>query len=491
MKFEKLTVAVAATLFVLATLSEGVAANANTATKANSTAKKSTAKKSVTKKSPAKNSTTKQAKATTKKRATTLAKRSTAPTKKTTLSQIPGVKVAAVSPTAVDSVMSRSSIAPSPSASVQTSIPAAAVTTPVASNSTGSVGFTIGSDSNVDPDKTQVKATYFMINPALGYKNGGFSGNVAATLKDFSEQEKSNLYKQNEVTGSLGYKLSFTEKFSATSTLSGIYHDEMSPDYIEGTNGTPNDEGMPVRFTEAKFDQKLELKTGALTTTAGGSAASRNYTSPWTDFSDDVSETRIYEKDYNQYVGYASFTVGATPWLDLSLKPSVTHTNYTDRDGRQPWGQAGGETNPFNAGKMETINSALGFETAFKIGKSTITPVGSIGEVSDEALGAEDHSYYTVGLKASLVLHPGTSLTITPSITHKRANYDNWTSGIDNGEKRRDVETMGGIAASIKIAKNLGLAANYNLNREWSNKSTDTTENYEQEIASSTLTYSF
>ena len=130
--------------------------------------------------------------------------------------------------------------------------------------------------------------------------------------------------------------------------------------------------------------------------------------------------------------------------------------------------------------------------TLFKFGNSSITPKFLVGQVADQALGALDDNHSGIGLSSSLVLDQATKLTLTPNVMYTRTEYDNWTDSVLPGSsnKRIDNDISGGIAASIQLAKNIGVGMGYTITKERSNLD-DGSENYRQEIVSSTLTLSF
>ncbi|MCB0350859.1 MAG: hypothetical protein KDD38_06730 [Bdellovibrionales bacterium] len=361
----------------------------------------------------------------------------------------------------------------------------------------GSVNFTAGKDSNIDPDKTSIKGTYFQIDPTLSFKSGNWSGSFGASIKDFAEQDQSDLFKQSEATASTSYTTKISNITTSTTTVKGLYHDEKWPDYINATSGvTPgydldgNTQSMAIRYGELSIEQKLGFDFGKVNTEIGGSAKRRDSFSLFSDFAPDIFGAKPYEKDYTDLIAFAKITVAAADFLDLSLRPQIKQTKYDEREGRLTNGTPPGFeiTNPL----YELISSEVAFDIGFKFGKSNITPTAVIGQQSDEAMGAEDNTFYGFGLNSKLVLHEATQLTLTPNIMYKKISYSNWTAGTPSyDEKRVDDETTTGVTASIQVAKNFALGAAYNMTLEKSNKFEDTSENYRQEIVSSTLTFNF
>lgn len=357
----------------------------------------------------------------------------------------------------------------------------------------GSVDFTMGKDSNIDPDKTKVEGSFFQINPKLNFKAGNWEGSFGASIKDFAKQDQSDLYKQNEATAQGSYTAKISKITTSTTTLSALYHDEKWPDYINtgsGYDSEGNTQSMAIRYSDISLQQKLGFNFGSLSSELGGSLKHRDSYSLYSDFAPDIFGAKPFEKDYNELTAFGKLTLAAASFLDLSLKPSIKQTKYDEREGRLTDGTAGGIAT--SSPLYELINSEVAVDAAFKFSESNITPTALVGQQSDKANGAEDTSYYGFGLSSTLVLHKGTKLTLTPNIMYKKINYDNWIKAVQPvNEKRVDDETSTGVNASIQLAKNFGIGAGYSMVREKSNIVTDTSENYRQEIVSSSLTFNF
>lgn len=364
---------------------------------------------------------------------------------------------------------------------------------------TGGVNFTYGHDSNIDPDKTNENANFVLVEPKVSYKNGGFSASAGAGIRDYADQEKSNQFKQTEAKADVGYTFDINNIANSTTTVAVLYHDERWPDYINGPDLNGVDHGMPIRYVETTLSEKLGFNLGILKLEAGGSYAHRDALNLYSDFAPDIFGEKKLEKDYDEISGFGKATLSAGQYVDFSLRPLIKQTKYTEREGRLSSGHVAGlaQRTPL----YELITSELGFDIAFKYKSSNITPKAIIGQVSDEALGAEDQSYYGYGIAANLVLYEPLKLTITPNAMYKKIKYDNWVSTgydssalptfIENGEKRLEDEVSTGVTASIMATKNFGVNLAYAMIKETSNLKDDSSENYRQEVISSTLVFTF
>lgn len=365
---------------------------------------------------------------------------------------------------------------------------------------TGGVNLTYGSDSNIDPDKSYINANYVLLEPKVAYKNGGWSASAAAGIRDYANQDYSNKFKQTDAKADAGYSFNINNIANSATTVALAYHDERWPDYINGPDFNGVDHGMSIRYVETTISEKLGFNLGNLFKfDIGGSFAHRDALNPYTDYSPDIFIEKKLERDYDEISGFGKATLSAGEYVDFSLNPLIKQTKYTEREGRQPSGHVTGVIG--RAPLYELITSELGLDIALKYKSSNITPKAIIGQVSDEAFGAEDQSYYGYGVAANLVLYEPLKLTITPNAMYRKIKYDNWTSAgydsldtpmfLENGAKRIDDEIITGVSASIMATKNLGVSLAYNMIKETSNMVLDTSENYRQEVISSTLIFVF
>ena len=152
---------------------------------------------------------------------------------------------------------------------------------------TGSVEFTMARDSNVNPSNVDTKATSYQIAPSLSFKSGNFGASISATIKDYAEQQQSDMFKQNEAKANMTYTANLTKTATSTSAISGVFLDERSPDYIglhDWDANNPEDRGMPVRYADSKFEQKLGFNFESIQTELGGSVRHRDALSLYSDF---------------------------------------------------------------------------------------------------------------------------------------------------------------------------------------------------------------
>jgi hypothetical protein len=368
-----------------------------------------------------------------------------------------------------------------------------ATATPAKSNVEGSVAFTVGKDSNIDPDKSKIRATFFQIDPTVKLKTGNLTTSLGASIKDFGDQQQSDTLSQNEAKIDLTYKGQLSKIVTSTSTIAALYHDERWPDFMGGTANTPADKGMPIRYSDTSFTQKLGLKPGGtITSEIGGKILHRNGLSPYTDFAADILQKRYFERDYNEMSAFGKLAWAPNTHLEIALNPLLKQIKFLNRDGKQPDGATGGTL--ARAPKYELITSELGLNFGIKFGQSNITPKAVVGQIADKSMGAEDQNYVGVGLSSALVLDAKTELTVSPSVMYKKNTYDNWTKGVVTAlpaGTRIDHEISTGVEASVKFTKNLGLNLAYNFMQERSNISGDGSENYNQEIVTSALKLEF
>lgn len=368
-----------------------------------------------------------------------------------------------------------------------------ATTTPAKSSVVGSVAFTVGKDSNIDPDKSNIRATFFQIDPTVKLKTGNLTTSLGASIKDFGDQQQSDTLSQNEAKIDLTYKGQLSKIVTSTSTIAALYHDERWPDFMGGTANTPADKGMPIRYADSSFTQKLGLNPGgSITSEIGGKILHRNGLSPYTDFASDILQKRYFERDYNEMSAFGKLAWSPNSHLEIALNPLLKQIKYLNRDGKQPDGATGGTL--ARAPKYQLITSELGLDFGIKFGQSNITPKAVVGQIADKSMGAEDQNYVGVGLSSALVLDAKTELTVSPSVMYKKNTYDNWTKGVISAlpaGTRVDHEISTGVEASVKFTKNLGLNLAYNFMQERSNISSDGSENYNQEIVTSALKLEF
>lgn len=383
----------------------------------------------------------------------------------------------------------------------QVSVPVKKVAPPISSAFNGKVSFSLGSDNNVTADKDAdgYDGTFYQIAPSLGFNVGGFNGSFGASIKDFMDQEVSNVAKTTEGTAQLGYTGDLSTWATSKTKLSGLYHDERWPDYIRGKSFNSNNnefyyEGMPIKYNEAKIDQALAFNFGTLTLEIGAYGLQRDYKSLYSDFADDLFEEYLYEKDYNEISGYGRIGLAANDYIEVATRPSVVQQKYEQRRARLPDGSWGGLLLNDSTPLYQLTTSEVAFDLTFKYKQSSITPTALIGQTSDDGLGAEDRSHYGFGIAGNLVLDEGSKLTISPSYNFKKLNYDNWTHRIEpagTGAKRVDTEFTLAVKASMMLANNFGIAASYEKFNEESNKAADTSENFDQEVITSSLIFTF
>ena len=383
----------------------------------------------------------------------------------------------------------------SATALTSTSVKAQEVAAKPSTEFSGNVDFTSGKDSNIDPDKVNIKANYYQIAPKLNFSSKRWSGSFGASVKDFPDQHQSDMFKQNEASAEISYNTSISSRTDSTTTLSGLFHDERYPDFINGIPGnieqySQDDHGMPIRYTDVSIKQKLAFNmSSSLKSEISGSAKHRNALSISSDYAPDIFGSRKFEKDLNELAANGKLTWSAASALDISLSPSIKQIKFTDRQGRQPDGSAGGLQQ--SAPLYELVVSEVTLDTAIKIGKSSITPTFLVGQTADRALGAEDNSYTGIGLNSTLVLHEASEFTLEPKVMYKKTSFDNWTNGVKFDPLRVDNELTAGVSAGFMLTKNFGLKAGYDYTRAASTITGDTSGNYTEEIVSSTMTFKF
>ncbi len=355
----------------------------------------------------------------------------------------------------------------------------------------GSVNFTVGHDSNIDPDKQGTKGTFYQIAPTLNFKTTSWSGSFGASVKDFSDQTISNLNKSTDLTANLGYTAKLSEMATSTTTLDGAYHDEMWPDYIAGLDINQIDRGMPIRYTDGKLTEKLGFDFGnGFNTALGGYYLHRENSNIYSDYAANILDPRLVTQTFNEYQANARLALAANQYIEIAARPSITERDYTQRQGRQSDGTTGGWLLQAPLKKLLTTEAA--FDLNFKVGSSSFGPTAMIGQVSDESLAGENGSYYGGGLKGDIVLNQDLKLTLSPSVTYKQINYDNWTNGVDvPGEKRIDHHLDTAINGKIMITKNIGWGVGYAYSNYHSNCSGDSSENFKEEVVSTTAIFSF
>lgn len=352
------------------------------------------------------------------------------------------------------------------------------------------VKLTLGTDTNVPKVTNGQSDTFFETAPTLNFKSGGWAANFGAKVRDYSNQELSNLYKGNEATASASFTGHFNPTFSSITTLTGNYNDERTTNDIGGVDENNIDNGMPSRYAEATFSQALGIDTNSVKSQIGGFFTYRNALSKETDDADPTLGERIFERDYIEYGAKGKITFVTASFLDISFSPSVTETKHKELVARLPGGQKAGSVNDMPLEHL--IKSEITMDLAFKFLGSKIIPKALVGQVSDENLGARDRGYTGAGLSAELVLHERSQFTLTPNVMYKKSSYDNWTNGVLVGstDKRADYETTGGIGASMMFTKNIGMGLDYTIAVLRTNIP-DPTLNYRKETASTNLTITF
>jgi hypothetical protein len=355
---------------------------------------------------------------------------------------------------------------------------------------------TVGTDSNATAEKEPIaeapviKGSFFEIAPTIGYKGEVLSGNFGARIKDFTNQQLSDVAKETAITADIAadYALGLIK---STTKLDFENSDSTFPDYLTGTN-----KGMPLRYFQSRISQSLNWDMGQLNLMAKGSFANKDYTTPYMDNpSDHILGRTIFEQD--QRITEGSMRVGAklAEAFEIAVRPLIQHKQYTKEPARQTNGQKGGAEFSPETPRREVLKQEGNLDLVLKTARVNITPTFTFGNDSDEALGALDNTYQGGGLTAEVVIDAATNLKLSGAFNYKEANYDNWTynsfeTPIPNGEKRKDVEKTTNFTAGVNLNKNVGVALNYTLINEVSNWET-ADENYKEEIIGSTLNVSF
>lgn len=359
----------------------------------------------------------------------------------------------------------------------------------------GSVNFTVGHDSNIDPNKEGTSGTFYQMTPTLSFKTDHWSGSFGADVKDFADQTTSNLNKTSEVSANVSYTGHLSEMTTSTTTLAGLYHDEMWPDYLTGLDVNQVDRGMPIRYTDGKLTEKLDFDFGnGFSTQVGGYYQHRENSNPYSDWAANILDPRLATQSFNEYSAFGKVGLAAGQYIELAARPSVTERDYTEREARQPDGSTGGWLLPAPLKKLLTTEVA--FDLNFKYGKTVFGPTAMIGQVSDEALAGENASYYGGGVKGDIVLSEDYHITISPSVIYKEVAYDNWTYNTPGytpttaGEKRLDHHLDTAINGKIMFTKNFGWGLGY-ANANYYSNVNDTSENFKEEIISTTAIFSF
>lgn len=359
-----------------------------------------------------------------------------------------------------------------------------------ASPFSGGVNFTIGHDSNLDPNKSYVSGTFYEIDPSINAKSGNWSGSFSGSMKDFSNQAISDTNKVNEINANVTYAPDINETYKSTTALDGKYHDEMWPDYINGKDVNGYDHGMPIRFTTGTLTQKIDAdyKNG-LSAQAGVDYQHQENSNNYSDWAAPIFGARLAPQSFNEYKAFGRIGIAAGENVEFAARPSIADREFTERYARQPDGSTGGVTQSAPLKKLLTEELAL--DINFKFLGSTVGPTAAIGQVSDQVYAAENQVYYTVGLQGNIVLAEKLKLSLQPMVAYKHANFDNWTNATPNSsEKRQDDDLDTGVNAKMMFTKNFGWGAGYVYSNHRSNYA-DTSENYKEEVVTTTAIFAF
>jgi hypothetical protein len=353
------------------------------------------------------------------------------------------------------------------------------------------VNFTIGSDDNIDPDKNNIKDNFFEINPTLDFRGQIFSGTVAAAVRDYAKQETSDIAKKTTANADLNMDLSVSNSLKSVTSVGAKYNDEKWPDFIDEDNDGLMD-GMPIRYLQTGLSQRLIYDTASMNAEIGGSYMKRDYTNLYSDYANDLLGEYRYEQDYNEAKFFTRVAYKANANFEIAARPSVTQKKYEERNGRLSDGHVGGLA--LKTPNYELITSEFATDAIFKFAGSNITPTALVGQVSDEALGAENNNFYGFGLSASIMLNKDRNLVITQSALYKRITYENWTKDTNGeffDEKRIDTDMTGSLAISMDITKNFAAKLAYEVTDEESNMGLRLDENYKQQVIGTTFTLKF
>lgn len=362
----------------------------------------------------------------------------------------------------------------------------------------GSVGITVGKDSNATVEKTKidfapnvpVSGSFYEITPSVGFKNDLLSGHFGARIKDFTSQGLSDNAKETQINADLDLNYSLG-LLKAQTKVDFENADSKYPDYISGTT-----KGMPIRYFQTRISQDLSVDLGQLNLAIGGSFANKDFTTPYLDNpSDHIFGQKIFEQDQRITEGKLRIGAKLAENLEIAVRPLIRHTQFLEEPARQTNGQKGGAYFDPSTPRREVLKQEGNVDFVFSTGRVNITPTFTFGNDSDEAFGALDNTYRGAALKAELIIDPGTNLKLNGSFNYKEVDYDNWTYNglnnvIANGAKRKDTEKTTTAGISVNVTKNIGFGVNYTLIEEVSNWETPD-ENYKQEIVGSTLTVSF
>jgi hypothetical protein len=354
----------------------------------------------------------------------------------------------------------------------------------------GGVNFTFGHDNNIDPDKTGMTSSFYAIEPSLNYKVGNWTASFTGTMKDYTEQDVSDTNKSTEAKADLSYEAALSDIAKSTTTVEGVYHNEMMPNDIQGPGLDGTDPGIAILYYDAKLTEKVAFNFGnGFSTEIGGFYLHRENTSYMSDYAADILDPLFTTGSFNEYNAFAKIAMQAGDYVEFALRPVIDDKAYTEREARQSDGSTGGTL--LSAPLRDLLKTELNFDITLKYNGSTFGPTASIGQVSDEATGGENNSYYGGGLKGNIILVPDWKLTVSPSLMYKHVNYDNWTDGVSTpGALRVDDDVEMAVNAKVMFTKNFGWGAGY-ANSHYTSSWAYTGVNYNEEVISTTAMFSF
>lgn len=358
----------------------------------------------------------------------------------------------------------------SPMTNLETKIPDEVQAKPPKYN--GRVDFLVGHDSNLDPNRSGVQDEYYQIDPSLGFEGEHWSGNVQAMMLDYENQQISTDNKKEDAQGTVAYKTDLTQSVKSTSTFFAEYHDEAWPDYINGPEIAGLDGGMPLRYTLAKLDQKLDYNLGdGFTATTGANAEHSESSELYTDWSVNVLNQDRFRPSFNQYEAYGEVAFQAAPWVQFALDPSITDQKFTERLAYGPDGAPIGTptTSGLSSSLFEMVTSELDFNTNLKFGDTTLTPTLQVGQANDTVFGGNTNTYYGGGLNGKIMLNKDANFYVKPSVMFTQTNYANFNYMLAPGVYRQDSLVVAGLEADANITKTVGWVATFMHTRNLSN----------------------
>lgn len=347
----------------------------------------------------------------------------------------------------------------------------------------GSVGLTLGHDSDYLIDRLGQDASFFEIAPSLGYESKHFDAKFGARIKDFTTQEASDQAKETEAN--VGFAGKFGSRVTSTTKLDFTNSDSRWRDFFNETLT-----GMPIRYFQSKLSESLGMKLNALSLEANASILYRDFSNQWTDNASPLLGTRIFDRDFTEQQVDGRVGVELSKFVSLAGRPVFKHRQYIDEPAKQTDGSKGGLAFANSTPNAETMTAELNVDLITTIGPVGITPTAIVGQDSDRALGAMDTSYSGGKLAIAVDIDKDLGLKFIASSEYKDIKYDNWRNGVTAGALRNDIETASDMSASMNVLKTVNVALNYSFVQEKSNIP-DIDENYRREIIGSTVTVSF